>query len=191
MTERYVQSTLISDHCASSTNDSLFWQWYWGQILDMSRLWPISTAWSGLTQNTLDLSILNTDLAPDCHVVGWCFFYCIPFCLVGMASFCKLCKRQFEVNSFGFFHVFFFISKMSIDRSRSLSMIRLLVVNWMSNVALQYTPYYIWQFIEERCHLCLNFNECLNYAQLLINSVYSTRAVLARWMQVTRPAYRV
>lgn len=40
MTERYVQSTLISDHCASSTNDSLFWQWYWGQILDMSRPWP-------------------------------------------------------------------------------------------------------------------------------------------------------
>lgn len=108
MTERYVQSTLISDHCASSTNDSLFWQWYWGQILDMSRLWPISTAWSGLTQNTLDLSILNTDLAPDCHVVGWCFFYCIPFCLVGMASFCKLCKRQFEVNSFGFFMFFFY-----------------------------------------------------------------------------------
>lgn len=111
-------------------------------------------AWSGLTQNTLDLSTLNTDLAPDCHVVGWVFFYCIHFCLVGIASFCKLCKRQFEVNSFGFFHVFYFENEY---RPLSLSMIRHLVVNWMSNVALQYTPYYIWQFIEKRCHLCLNF----------------------------------
>lgn len=36
-------------------------------------VYDLSIAWSGLTQNTLDLSILNTDLAPDCHVVGWCF----------------------------------------------------------------------------------------------------------------------
>lgn len=44
-------------------------------------VYDLSIAWSGLTQNTLDLSILNTDLAPDCHVVGWFFFLLHPFLL--------------------------------------------------------------------------------------------------------------
>lgn len=112
MTERYVQSTLISDHCTSSTNDSLFWQWYWGQILDMSRLWPI--------HNLVWVNTKHTGPVFWCQIaMSWVggFFYCIPFCLVGVASFCELCKRQYEVISFGFFLWGFFFSKMSIDRS--------------------------------------------------------------------------
>lgn len=144
--------------------------------------------WSGLTQNTLDLSTLNTDLAPDCHVVGCFFFYCIHFCLVGIASFCKLCKRQFEVNSFGFFHVFLFqkwVSTALTKYDKTLS--SELDVKCSSTI---YTVLHLAVYWETMSSL-FKFLKCLNYTQLLINSVYSTCAALARWMQVTRPAYRV
>lgn len=69
-------------------------------------VYDLSITWSGLTQNTLDLF---SGARLPCH--GLFFFYCIPFCLVGVASFCKLCKRQYEVISFGFFSCFFFFRK--------------------------------------------------------------------------------
>lgn len=82
MTERYVQATLISDllMIPFSGSDTEVKSW-------TCLVHDLPIAWSGLTQNTLDLSTLNTDLAPDCHVVGWFFFIASIFAWLALHHF--------------------------------------------------------------------------------------------------------
>lgn len=79
----------------------------------------LSIAWSVLTQNTLDLGILDTEVwHQKSPFRGQSLIATTPSCLVGMASFCKLCKRPNEVYiALALFNVF--ISKKSIDRVRT------------------------------------------------------------------------
>lgn len=69
-------------HCTLYTNDSLSNSAPDVKSGTSKSRRDLSIAWSGLTQNTLDLGILDTDLAPEI-AISWSVLDCYPPFLLG------------------------------------------------------------------------------------------------------------